>query len=95
VKLEVSSEVIEWRGPAPFYFLPISGDSADQIREAARLVSYGWGVVPVTAEIEDVSWQTSLMPRSGSYLLPLKDDIRRAAGIELGQSLTVVLRISA
>lgn len=89
------AEVIEWRGPAPFYFLPISGELADHIRDSARLVSYGWGVVPVRASIGDISWQTSLIPRQGNYLLPLKDDIRKSIDIKVGQSLTVELQISS
>lgn len=95
MKLEVTGTVIEWRGPAPFFFLPISGDAADQVREAARLVSYGWGVVPVEVTIDGRTWQTSLMPKQGKYLLPLKDDLRLASGVELGGELTVTIYISA
>ncbi len=95
MKLEVTGTVIEWRGPAPFYFLPITGDAAEQVREAARLVSYGWGVVPVEVKIGGRSWQTSLMPKQGNYLLPLKDELRRAVGVTLGGELTVMISISA
>lgn len=91
MQLEISGTVIEWRGPAPFYFLPISGDDAERIWEAAKHLSYGWGVVPVEVQVAGRSWTTSLMPKQGKYLLPLKDDLRRAAGITPGAQITVII----
>ena len=95
MRLTVTAAVIEWRGPAPFFFLPIAGEGAERIREAAKLVSYGWGVVPVSVELADRSWTTSLMPRQGNYLLPLKDELRRSLAINVGDELSVVINISA
>ncbi|NDC19440.1 MAG: DUF1905 domain-containing protein, partial [Microbacteriaceae bacterium] len=46
-----TAEMIEWRGPAPFYYLPIPKDICEEIKAAAKLLSYGWGVIPVTATI--------------------------------------------
>lgn len=94
MRLKVTAKVIEWRGPAPFYFLPITDEDARLISEAAKLVSYGWGVVPVSAELAGKSWQTSLIPRQGTYLLPLKDEIRRPLGIETGEELIVTLIVA-
>ena len=50
-----------------------SGETA-----VASIVSYGWGVIPVTARIGTTTWTTSLFPKDGSYLVPLKDAIRKA-----------------
>ena len=44
--------VIEWRGPAPFLFVPVPAAHVDELRLAARLASYGWGVVPVKVAVQ-------------------------------------------
>lgn len=74
------ADVIYWRGPAPFYFAAIPADIGGQIAIRARALSYGWGVIPVAAEINGVAFRTSLFPRDGSYLLPLKAKVRAQLG---------------
>jgi hypothetical protein len=54
-------------------------------------VTYGWGVIPVTAQIGDTSWQTSLFPKDGRYLVPVKAQVRKAEALELGDVVTVNL----
>ena len=83
------AEVIHWRGPAPFFYAPLPDGAAEQIRNAARLVSYGWGVIPVEALVGGVRFTTSLFPRDGTYLLPLKDAVRRPTGITAGDVVHV------
>ena len=72
--LQVSFEtrIIEWRGPAPFFYAPIPAQHAEAFRGAAKIATYGWGCVPVEAEIGGVVFNTSLFPRGETYLLPLK-----------------------
>lgn len=72
-----AAEVIYWRGPAPFYFARLPSDIAERVGEMARSVSYGWGVIPVEANISGVVFRTSLFPKDGGYLLPLKDAVRK------------------
>ena len=88
-----AGEVIEWRGPSPFVFVAIPTDHSGEIRHAARAASYGWGVVPVSATIDGVNFETSLFPRDGDYLLPLKIAVRRRVPVTLGDSVAVRLRI--
>ena len=75
-----TAPMIYWRGPAPFYFAAIPPEIGQQIAAQAKKVAYGWGVIPVTAEINGVSFRTSLFPREGSYLLPLKAKVRAQLG---------------
>lgn len=84
------AEVIQWRGPAPFYFALIPADIGQKIAERSREVSYGWGAIPVEAAINGVVFRTSLFPRHGTYLLPLKDRVRS----QLGTADFTALRIS-
>jgi Domain of unknown function (DUF1905) len=93
VELEFEAEVIEWRGPAPFYFLAVPERMCEDLRMASRDVSYGWGVVPVTVRIGATTWTTSLFPKDGGYLVPLKDRIRAAEGIEQDDVVAAVLTV--
>ena len=51
MELEFVGEVIEWRGPAPFYYVVIPEDESDAIASVATAFTYGWGVIPVRAEV--------------------------------------------
>ncbi|WP_431038585.1 DUF1905 domain-containing protein [Streptomyces sp. P6-2-1] len=88
-----SARVIEWRGPAPFFFLPLPDDQADDLREAAAFASYGWGCVPVEARLAGTAFTTSLIPREGGYLLPLKKAVRAPHGLGPGDEATVDLTV--
>jgi len=91
--LVFAGQVIEWRGPSPYYFVRVPDEQSEDIREVAALATYGWGVVPVAARIGGVTFQTSLMPEDGGYLLPLKDAVRKPQGITAGTPVTVELTV--
>ena len=93
--IRFEGEVIEWRGPSPFYFVAVPPDQVGEVRYAARIASYGWGVVPVVAQIGDVEFRTSLFPKDEGYLLPLRDAVRKSARISLGDRLAITMRIYA
>ena len=87
------AKLIEWRGPAPFVFAPIPEVYVGEIRHAARLASYGWGVVPVTATIGATRFTTSLFPRDGGYLLPIKVAVQRAERVAPGDRASAVVEV--
>jgi Domain of unknown function (DUF1905) len=93
VELEFSGEVFSWRGPAPYHFVRVPAEEAEQIRELASAVTYGWGMVPVAVTIGDTTVTTSLWPQDGTYVVPLKDGLRKPEGIELDDVVTVRLVI--
>ena len=86
---EFSGEIVYWRGPSPFHFIAVPEGECVRIRTVAKSVSYGWGVIPVTVAIGRTRWTTSLFPRDGGYLLPVKDRVRMAEGLGLGDTPTV------
>lgn len=92
--LNFSGEVWFWKGPAPWHFVTVPDEESAEIAAVSTVVTYGWGVIPVTAQIGSTSWQTSLFPKDGTYLVPLKTQVRRAEEIELGDLVTVSLTIS-
>lgn len=88
-----AARVIHWRGPSPFFFAPIPADLAVRIRASARAVSYGWGMIPVEATIAGAVFTTSLFPKDESYLLPLKDAVRRRTGLTAGDDISVEMTL--
>jgi hypothetical protein len=87
------TRVIYWRGPAPFFYAPIPPEHAQAIQRAARLVTYGWGMIPVEAVIGEAGFTTSLFPKDGGYLLPIKTAVRRKTNITAGDVIAVDLTI--
>jgi nucleoid-associated protein YgaU len=94
VELRFEGEVVHWRGPAPYLFVPLPPPEAAQVRAVARQVTYGWGVIPVTARIGGTEFDTSLFPRDGGYLLPVKVAVQRAEGVELGDRVAVTMSVA-
>jgi hypothetical protein len=92
--LKFEGQVIYWRGPSPFHFVAVPEPVAKKIKIEATRLSYGWGVIPVTATIDKVEFTTSLFPKDGGYLLPVKNAVRLPAGIEVGDKLKISLSLA-
>ncbi len=92
-RIAFRAEIIEWRGPAPFLFARIPEDHVGEIRYAALSASYGWGVVPVVAKVGATEFTTSLFPRDGTYLLPIKVAVQKAEAIGIGDHIGVAMWI--
>lgn len=92
MRLTFSGEVIHWRGPAPHHWVPVPEEGSAELAARPEL-SYGWGCVPVVVTFGGTRFETSLMPRRGRYLVPLKAAVRRAEGVELGDVVTVHVEV--
>jgi hypothetical protein len=95
VRFSFKTRIIEWRGPAPFFYAPIPAEHVEELRRVAKAVSYGWGVVPVEARIGKTTFTTSLFPKGETYLLPLKVAVRRKVNITVGDTIAVVMTVGA
>lgn len=93
MQLEFSGEVWFWRGPAPFYFVTVPDAESAAIEAASAEVSYGWGMIPVAAHIGATGFTTSLWPKDGAYIVPLKVKVRKAEQIDEGDTVTVRLTV--
>jgi Domain of unknown function (DUF1905) len=93
VELTFSGEIWYWRGPAPFHFVTVPDEQSGAIEAASAAVTYGWGMIPVRARIGRTQWTTSLWPRDGLYVVPLKTAVRKAERLELGDLVTVRLTV--
>jgi hypothetical protein len=88
-----TGEVIEWRGPAPYLFVAMTPEESEDLKEAARDLTY-WGQVPVHVTIGGTRFTTALFPRDGCYLVPVKVAVQRAEAIGEGAIVEVVLRLN-
>ena len=93
MELSFSGPVLHWRGPSPYHFVAVPEDEATEIAAVASAVTYGWGVIPVRARTGGTAFTTSLFPKDGGYLVPVKDAVRRAEGIEVGDVIDLVLEL--
>jgi Domain of unknown function (DUF1905) len=91
---EFSGDIWFWKGPSPWYFITVPEELCADLEATSAFVSYGWGMIPVTARIGDTEWSTSLFPKDGRYIVPLRAGVRRAESLEEGDTVSVRLTIA-
>jgi hypothetical protein len=92
-RIAFAGEIVAWRGPAPFLFVPVPQEHVAELRYAAREASYGWGCVPAFARIGQTDFTTSLFPRGETYFLPVKVAVQRAEQVGLGDRVATVIAV--
>ena len=93
MNFKFSGEVIYWRGPSPFHFVAVPESAAKKIKAEAARLTYGWGVIPATVKIGKTEFTTSLFPKNGGYLIPIKNVVRLPENIEVGDIVSIALKL--
>jgi hypothetical protein len=91
--IEFNGGIWVWRGPAPWYFVTVPAKQCRDLKEISGIVTYGWGMIPVNARIGKTKWKTSLFPKDGRYIVPIKVRVREAEDLEEGDKVTVQLEV--
>lgn len=91
--IEFDGKILFWKGPAPFFFVAVPAEQSRDLKAISTLVTYGWGVIPVHVQIGKTEWTTSLFPKDGLYLVPIKAVVRKAENLEEGDNVTVRLEV--
>jgi hypothetical protein len=91
--VEFVGELVYWRGPSPYHFIALPDDDARALKAISKHLTYGWGVIPATVRIGATQFTTSLFPKDGGYLIPIRDAVRAAEGLELGDATPVELTV--
>ncbi len=94
MRIQFTGNMFEWRGPSPFYFVWVPDDEAARIAEVSSMVTYGWGVIPVTVTVGATTATTSLFPKDGGYLVPIKNSVRLPEELSVGDIVHVTLAIA-
>ncbi|HMB23101.1 MAG TPA: DUF1905 domain-containing protein [Anaerolineales bacterium] len=93
MNIEFTGTIFIWRGPAPWFFVTVPEAQSRDLKAISNLVTYGWGVIPVHVQIGKTRWQTSLFPKDGLYLVPIKASVRKAEKLEEGSTVTIRLEV--
>jgi hypothetical protein len=93
MNLEFRGALWYWRGPAPWYFVTVPPAECRDIKAIASSVTYGWGMIPAEVQIGAAVWLTSLWPKDGGYVVPVKAWVRRQEGLFEGDQVTVRLNV--
>jgi hypothetical protein len=93
MKVEFTGEIWFWQGPAPFFFVTVPAKQCRQLEELKGSVSYGWGMIPATVRIGATEWKTSLFPKDGRFVVPIKASVRKAENLVEGDNVTLSLEV--
>lgn len=88
-----TTTIIYWRGPAPFFYAPLPPAEAERIREISKFVTYGWGMIPVEATINGVTFTTAMFRKNDTYYLPLKDAVRKKAAVTADDVVSIEMAV--
>ncbi len=94
-KYKVTSKVVPYPGMAAWYFAYVDKKQSETIKKKHTTKTRGFGSIRVKVTLGKTKWNTSIFPdkHSGSYVLPLKSQVRRAEGIDAGDSISFTLEI--
>lgn len=91
--IEFDAKIWFWKGPSPWYFVTVPDQECRDLKAMSSFVTYGWGMIPAAVRIGKTKWTTSLFPKNGSYIVPLKTSVRKAEKLEEGDQVTVRLKV--
>jgi hypothetical protein len=63
------------------------------LKAILSLVTYGWGMIPAKVRIGKTEWETSMFPKDGRYIVPLKASVRQAEKLQEGDKVKVRLTV--
>ncbi len=94
-RYRMRAKVWLYPGMAGWHFVTLPKRRAEEITERFGEMKRGWGSLRVTVTIGGTTWKTSIFPDkdSGSYVLPLKAEVRKAEGIVEGDTVTFSLEV--
>jgi hypothetical protein len=93
MNIEFDGKIWYWHGPAPWYFVTVPAQQCRDLKAISGGVTYGWGMIPVHVRIGKTEWTTSMFPKNGRYIVPIKASVRKAEHLEEGNQVTVRLEV--
>ena len=91
--IEFNGEIWYWHGPAQFYFVTVPVEQCSGLKAISGFVTYGWGMIPADVRIGATGWKTSLFPKDGRYIVPIKASVRKVENLEIGDNVAVWLEV--
>lgn len=91
--IEFKGDIFYWRGPAPYLFVTVPEEPSRDLKAISAMVTYGWGVIPVHVRIGATEWKTSLFPKEGRYLVPIRKSVQKSENLDVGNSVVIQLEV--
>lgn len=90
------AKIWKYQGKGGWFFVTIPKTLAKKIRAVHHVSEEGWGRLKTTATIKNSSWSTSIWfdSKFGSYLLPVKSQVRKSQALSEGSLVEVELSLS-
>lgn len=90
-----SAPLWEYGGEASWVFVTLPREESDEIADRVPWRP-GFGSVRVAVQIGSTEWSTSLFPSKelSAYVLPVKRAVRQSEGVDIGETVTVSLRLA-
>ncbi|MDK1385369.1 DUF1905 domain-containing protein [Sinorhizobium sp. 8-89] len=94
---EFEAELWLYPGKGGWHFVTLPKDIAQQVKFLAEPKKRGWGSEQVIARTGKTEWTTSIFPDkgSGSFLLPVKAEVRRQEKLAAGQKIRIALTLDS
>ena len=95
IKYQFSSKLWKHSSEGGWFFITVPKNYSEEIRNNLKWQEEGWGRMKATAQVNGSSWDTAIWfdKKHNTYLLPLKADIRKKAGLQLGDRVEVTISV--
>jgi hypothetical protein len=88
------SEVFIGQGKGAWHFIELPIELGEQLNRIATGRRGRWGSIKVEATVGHTTWHTSIFPNDeGSFLLPLKAEVRKVEQVDAGDLVEVILEL--
>jgi hypothetical protein len=86
-----------YSGEAAWHFITLPVDIAHNIDFYFDQDKKGWGSLPVQVTVGNTTWTTSIFPdkQSGSYMLPLKAEVRKKEQLKVQDTVQFSLSVGS
>jgi len=93
VKYDFTARV--WQHSAGWYFVSLPKKFSEEIRENFKSLEEGWGRLKAVAKLGSTEWKTAIWfdAKQGTYLLPIKSEIRKKEKIEAEEEIDLSVLI--
>ncbi|MCR4264519.1 MAG: DUF1905 domain-containing protein [Candidatus Roizmanbacteria bacterium] len=90
----IRTKVWLYQGDSSWHFVSISKEDSDEIKKEYIWPRRGFGAIPVNMTVGNTTWRTSIFPdKDGTYLLPLKKEVRVTENIKVGDTISISLEV--
>lgn len=93
IKYTFSAKPWQHSSPGGWHFISLPKELATEIRANLKWQEEGWGRLKAQAKIKNSQWDTAIWfdTKMGTYLLPLKAEIRKKEKIVPGKMIDVLI----